>query len=67
MTWAMNVEIEHAAALKKALQALSEGKDLDIDKLFVCKACGNLYIGNEPTEICPICKHDKIFYKEVQR
>ena len=32
MTWAMGVEVHHAAALKKALEALTMGNDIDINK-----------------------------------
>ena len=25
-------------------------------KLFVCEACGFIYLGDDPPEICPVCK-----------
>jgi rubrerythrin len=67
MTWAKNVEIIHEEILKMALESLKVGKDLDIPTLYVCRACGNLYMGEKPTEVCSVCKHDALFYLEVTR
>ena len=63
VTWARNVEKTHAELLQMAKEAISQGKDLDIKDLYVCKVCGNVVIG-KPTENCKICGHDPQFYFE---
>lgn len=35
--------------------------------LYVCEICGFLYLGNEPPDICPVCKVPKIKLSRVQR
>ncbi|MHA1370694.1 MAG: rubrerythrin family protein [Promethearchaeota archaeon] len=67
MKWAQEVEKTHALIIKKAIDSLNQGGDLDSSmKFFVCEACGNLHFGSEPPdELCPVCRHDPIFYKEV--
>ncbi|MHA1793006.1 MAG: rubrerythrin family protein [Promethearchaeota archaeon] len=67
MRWAKNVEKHHSEVLARAIERLKNGKDFDEVNLWVCKACGNLFVGNEPAEMCPVCKHNKeIVYVEVQ-
>ncbi len=66
MNWAMDVEVTHAVTLMKAINMLeNEKSDFIAGEIWVCAACGNLVIGEKPNEICPICKHDPMFYKEV--
>lgn len=66
LKWAKDVEFNHAKALSIALTNLNEGRDFEAEKLWVCKVCGNLIISDQPEEICPVCKHDPIFYVEVK-
>ena len=35
-------------------------------KKFVCKICGYVHEGEEPPEICPLCKADKSEFEEVK-
>ena len=35
-------------------------------KRFVCTVCGYIHEGNEPPEICPICKADSSKFNEVK-
>lgn len=68
MRWALEVEVTHATTLKKALEMLEHEKsDFVGERIWVCEACGNLVIGEKPKEVCPVCKHDPMFYKEVER
>lgn len=66
LRWAKDVEFNHAKALTLALANLNDGKDFEADKLWVCLVCGNLIISNKPKEICPVCKHDPLFYVELK-
>lgn len=65
--WAKDVELTHAEILEQAKKSLEKGNDFTSEQLWVCKVCGNLVIGGKPAEICPVCKHDAQFYKEVAR
>lgn len=40
---------------------------LEDTKVHVCDICGFIYIGNEPPEICPICKVPKFKIIEIRR
>jgi len=66
LKWARLVEQTHAEVLNLAMKALSEGKDLDIQEIYVCKVCGNLVLA-KPEDICKICDHDPAFYFLVKR
>ncbi len=69
MNWAKNVEITHAAIIQLVISYVENGNDFDLDgkKLWVCQACGNLFIGDNPNKVCPVCKHSADFYIEVQK
>jgi len=62
--WAQKVEIIHAEALKLAQTALEAGHDLDIEKIFICRVCGNLIL-HSPKKMCPVCGHDLSFYMQI--
>jgi rubrerythrin len=51
--YAMKAEEVHAKLYKLALEAVQQGKDLDVD-FYLCPVCGNIEFG-KPTEDCPIC------------
>jgi len=53
-THAMKAEEVHAGLYKRALEAVSAGKDFDGAEVFLCPVCGNVEIGAAP-ERCPIC------------
>lgn len=65
--WAMDVELTHAEILTKAIELVKQGEDFVSNDIWICKVCGNLVIGGKPKDLCPVCKHDPAFYKEVQR
>jgi len=42
--------------------------DLLKDKnIYVCEICGFVYIGDEPPEICPVCKVPKLKISKIQK
>lgn len=67
MEWAREAEKSHAEILAKALQDLQSGKDVNITEIWMCKVCGNLVINEKPKQICPVCKHDPMFFDLIQR
>lgn len=44
----------------KAGDALLQGKSI-----FVCEACGFIFIGQEAPEICPVCKAPHIRFTKI--
>ena len=44
------------------------GEDFLVDKnVYVCEICGFVYIGNEPPEVCPVCKVPKMKIRKIER
>ena len=52
--WAYKTEQQHKALFERAKRAVSEGHDMDLDRLGVCEACGCTLEGALP-DFCPIC------------
>ena len=52
--YAVNAEEVHARLYTKALEAVKQGKDLDVTEFYLCPVCGYIELGKRP-EICPIC------------
>jgi len=44
----------HASLYQKALEAVREGKDLEVSDFYLCPTCGYIELGTRP-ENCPIC------------
>jgi len=59
---ALQVEKVHAKLYEGAKTALEAGKDLETEKFWVCKVCGNTF-ENEHPEKCPVCNATE--YKEI--
>ena len=57
--YAVEAEAVHAKLYKLALEAVQQGKDLEVD-FYLCPVCGYIEFG-KPTNPCPICgtKPDK--------
>jgi len=53
-THAMKAEEVHAGLYKRALEAVSAGKDFDGAEVFLCPVCGNVAL-ESPPGACPIC------------
>lgn len=54
INYALNTEKIHAEMYKKAKQAVSEGRDIELGKLHICSVCGYTGEGEVP-EKCPFC------------
>jgi rubrerythrin len=52
--YALEAEKIHAELYKRALEAVEQGKDLDVSDIYLCPVCGHIEFG-EPKEKCPIC------------
>ena len=51
--YATEAEAVHAKLYALALEAVKQGKDLDVD-FYLCPVCGYIEFG-KPTEECPVC------------
>ena len=51
--YATEAEAIHAKLYQQALEAVQQGKDLDVD-FYLCPVCGYIEFG-QPTEECPVC------------
>ncbi len=58
--YALEAEEVHARLYSLALEAVQQGKDLEVTEFYLCPVCGRIEFG-KPTEPCPICgtKPDK--------
>ena len=63
--YAKKVEEKHENFYRKALEAVKEGKDLEVEEWYVCPVCGNTMSGDIP-EKCPICSTPKEKFKIVE-
>ena len=52
--YAVEAEEVHAKLYALALEAVQQGKDLDVD-FYLCPVCGYIEFG-KPTDPCPVCK-----------
>jgi rubrerythrin len=62
--YAVKAEEFHAGLYVAALEAVSQGKDLEEVKFYLCPVCGHIEFG-EPPERCPICNTLGSKYVEV--
>jgi rubrerythrin len=52
--WAVEAEAVHARLYAAALEAVRQGKDLEVTDFYLCPLCGHIEFG-KPELPCPIC------------
>ena len=52
--FALEAEKIHAELYRKAKQAVEQGKDVEIEEIYICPVCGYTHVG-PPPEKCPVC------------
>jgi len=52
--FAVAAEEVHARLYKLALEAVQQGKDLEVSEFYLCPTCGYIELGKRP-EKCPVC------------
>jgi rubrerythrin len=62
--FANKAEAVHAALYRMALEAVSQGKDLEAENIYLCPVCGHIELGNPP-DVCPICGVKKDRYVQI--
>lgn len=53
--WAMEAEKVHAELYSHAKNAVDDGSDAEVGKIWVCEPCGWTLEGDEAPERCPLC------------
>ncbi len=52
--YALEAEKIHAEMYKSAKERVKEGKDIDLEDIYICPVCGYTHMGTPP-EKCPVC------------
>lgn len=62
---ALTVEKIHHGLYSDALKSLDGGKDITLQKIFVCGVCGNTVYGAAPDK-CPVCGALKARFMDIE-
>lgn len=65
--FALEAEKIHARMFQDAQNAAKEGKDLELDNVYVCPICGHTHEGSEAPDKCPVCGAKKEMYKAFEK
>lgn len=60
--YALEAEKIHAQLFKQAQDSAKQGKDMELDNLYICSICGYTGTGEAP-DVCPICGAKKEKFK----
>jgi rubrerythrin len=61
--YALEAEKIHAGMYQEAKQSVEGGKDLELDKIYICPICGYTASGEAP-ERCPVCGAPRDKFRE---
>lgn len=59
--FALEAEKIHAKLFKQAQEAAKQGKDMELDAIYVCPICGHTILDETPDK-CPVCGAKKEMY-----
>ncbi|NCC67643.1 MAG: rubrerythrin family protein [Clostridia bacterium] len=59
------VEMEHEKRYRKFIENLEKGLVFTRDgqRVWMCRNCGHLHIGDEAPEKCPVCDHPRAYFE----
>ena len=59
------IEKEHEKRFEKFLENVKNGLvfSKEGDTIWKCRVCGNIVIGKQAPEVCPVCKHPRAFFE----
>ena len=59
------IEKRHEERYKKLSQLLKEKKVFNKSgkKMWICRNCGHIYVGDAAPEVCPVCNHPKSYFQ----
>ncbi|MDD4547681.1 MAG: rubrerythrin family protein, partial [Bacilli bacterium] len=60
------IEKEHEDRYRVLLENVKEKKVFEKgeEKVWVCRNCGHIHVGNKALDLCPVCSHPKAFFEE---
>ena len=65
--FSMVAEIEktHEERYRKLLTALENGEVFtkDGERVWICRNCGHIHVGNEAPAVCPVCAHPQAYFE----
>ena len=64
MSWILKAEKAHFSFFKRALDAVSQGKDFEEESYFLCTNCGYVAFGVAPSS-CPVCRAPQSMFREI--
>ena len=59
------IEKEHEERYLKLLENVESGKVFDCGevKVWKCRNCGHIHVGEKAPEVCPVCSHPKAYFE----
>lgn len=59
------IEKSHEERYKKLLANIEDNSvfEKSEEKIWICRNCGHIYVGNKAPEMCPVCSHPKAFFE----
>lgn len=59
------IEAEHEARYRKLIENIEKGLVFTRDgqRVWFCRNCGHLHIGDSAPEVCPICNHPQAYFE----
>ncbi len=59
------IEAEHERRYRKLIENLEKGLVFTKDgqRVWICRNCGHLHVGDSAPEICPVCAHAKAYFE----
>ena len=64
MTWIQQAEKAHFELLKRALETIQRGSDIEKEEYYLCTNCGLVAVGAAPSS-CPVCKAPQRMFRPV--
>ncbi len=59
------IEKRHEERYKKLSKLIAEKKvfQKSTKKMWICRNCGHIHVGDSAPEVCPVCNHPKAFFE----
>ena len=59
------IEAEHEARYRKLIENIEKGLVFTREgkRVWFCRNCGHLHVGEEAPEVCPVCAHPKAYFE----
>ncbi|RBP38705.1 rubrerythrin family protein [Garciella nitratireducens] len=65
--FALEAEKIHAKMFQNAQDAVKQGKDMNLENVYICPICGYTYEGANAPEVCPVCGAKKELFKAFEK